>query len=959
MSIAEEPFSSQSLSFVEELYAEYMRDPQAVSSEWQRYFADLMREEPTSSCQIGPSFRPGTLFNPAGESANGNGHGGNGHGGNGHATALLSPPGEGHGVPSAVREMSIANLQDRIDQLIRAYRVRGHRIAKLDPLGQPRDKPRELELDFYGLTEADLDRTFSTRTVGGPDVATLRQVLDRLQSTYCRSIGVQYMHIDDADCRKWLQDRMELTENRRTLSWKDQTRIFTRLTDAVIFEEFIHKKYVGSKRFSLEGGESLIPLLEQAIEGAGEQGVQEVVLAMAHRGRLNVLANVMGKSPRQIFAEFDDKATEMAARGGGDVKYHLGYSNDYVTSHGKKVHLSLCFNPSHLEFINPVALGRMRAKLDRLRDRELRKGLVILVHGDAAFCGEGMTQETFNMSGLNAYATGGAIHVVLNNQIGFTTLPEQGRSTLYCTDVAKMVQSPIFHVNGEDPEAVAQVIHLAMEFRKQFQRDVVIDMYCFRRYGHNEGDEASFTQPLMYQAIEKRKTVREAYLDHLLKLGGMSREEADQIAAQRRANLEHELDEARSESFKPRAEVANNVWMRYNGGVDIDSYEVVPTSVPEPRLKELLEKLTKHPESFHPHHKLEKILKERAEMATGARKLDWGAAESLAFATIVTEGHAIRMTGQDVERGTFSHRHAMLHDVRNGTKYMPLQHLSPDQKPFFLCNSPLSETAVLGFEYGYSLDFPDALVVWEAQFGDFVNVAQVIIDQFIASAEEKWRRLSGLVMLLPHGFEGQGPEHSSGRLERFLSLVANDNMRVVVPSTPAQYFHLLRRQVLGKMRKPLIVMTPKGFLRNQDSPITDLANGHFQSVMADEGERKSVTRVLLCGGRVYFDLVKERAEKGRDDVAILRLEQLAPLPTEALKAALQKYPDGTPVVWVQDEPENMGAWRYLRVLLGERLFGRLPFSYASRKAAASPATGSPTAHKKEQREILNQAFGGT
>jgi len=960
MSTVHEQFNSQSLSFVEDLYLEYLRDPNSVSAEWQRYFADLTRDEGASStAQIGPTFVPPTLFNPDGRArgrdANGNGHG-NGNG-NSYTAAVLSPPKDGKkSMPAAVREMSMANLQDRVDQLVRAYRVRGHMIARLDPLGQPRLRPRELDLDYYDLTETDLGRKFSSRTVGGPDVATLREILDRLHNTYCRSIGVQFMHIDDANCRKWLQDRMELSENRVNLSRKEQIRIFTRLTDGVIFEEFIHKKYVGTKRFSLEGGESLIPLLDMAIEGAGEQGVSEIVLAMAHRGRLNVLANIMGKSPRLIFREFEDAAPEFQV-GGGDVKYHLGYSNDWTTAAGKKVHLSLCFNPSHLEVINPVALGRMRAKQDRMRDVEKKKGMVLLIHGDAAFCGEGLTQETLNISGLNPYSTGGAVHIIVNNQIGFTTPPEQGRSTPYCTDVAKMLQSPIFHVNGEDPEAVAQVLQLALEFRKQFQRDVVIDMYCYRRYGHNEGDEASFTQPLLYQAIEKRKTVRESYLDYLLKLGEITREEADQIAAQRRAQLEQELSVARSEDFKPRQEVVSNVWTRYVGGRDRD-VEEVDTGTSKLRLTQLVQQLVKLPADFHPHAKIEKILKQREEMGKGERKLDWATAEALAFATLATEGFSVRMTGQDCERGTFSHRHAVLHDVRHGNKYMTLAHLAPDQKRVEIENSALSEMAVLGFEYGYSLDFPDALVLWEAQFGDFVNVAQVIIDQFLASAEEKWRRLCHLVMLLPHGFEGQGPEHSSARLERFLSMVANDNMQVVVPSTPAQYFHLLRRQMLRRIRKPLVVMTPKGLLRREDSPLDDLAAGKFQKVIADDGDRRNVNRVLLCGGKVYFELFEQRKQMGRDDIAILRVEQLAPLPTEALRSALAAYSDGTPVVWVQDEPENMGAWRYLRHHLGDRLFDRLPFSGVYRKPSASPATGSHNAHKREQKELLNQAFGG-
>ena len=951
MESSTEQFHSSSLGFIEELYAEFLRDPHSVDPEWQRYFGDMERDQAAArNFQIGPSFDPGSLFNPGGSSRNGNGHG------NGHA-ALSGPNGaqQSNALRDA-RSMNVANLQDRVDQLIRAYRVRGHMIAKLDPLGLPRPTPPELGIDFYGLTEADLDRTFSTRTIYGPDMLPLRGILDRLRNTYCRSIGVQFMHIDDMKIRNWLQHRMEGTENRINLSKTEQLRIFTRLTDATILEEFIHKKFTGVKRFSLEGAESLIPLLDLTIEKAGESGVAEVVLAMAHRGRLNVLANIMGKSPRLIFREFEDAAPEFHT-GGGDVKYHMGYSNDWTTASGKKVHMSLCFNPSHLEFINPVAMGRMRAKQDRMRDYEHRRGLVVLIHGDAAFAGEGVIQETLNLCSLNAYSVGGTIHVIVNNQIGFTTLPEQARSTPYCSDVAKMLQAPIFHVNGEDPEAVATVMQLALDFRQEFQRDIVIDMYCYRLYGHNEGDEPAFTQPLLYQAIEKRKNIRESYLEHLLKLGDITREEADKIAAQRRANLEQDLSVARSEAFKPRPEVVNNVWKQYLGGRDRD-IEEVDTGTSKSRLVHLMETICKVPTDFHPHAKIEKLLKQRLEMAHGTRKFDWGAAELLAYATLLTEGHRVRITGQDCERGTFSHRHAVLHDVRDGKSFLSLRHLAPDQKPIEMQNSPLSEVAVLGYEYGYSLDYPDALVMWEAQFGDFVNVAQVIIDQFIASAEEKWRRLSGIVMLLPHGFEGAGPEHSSARLERFLELSANDNIQVAVPTTPAQMFHLLRRQVLRRARKPLIVMTPKYLLRREESALEDFATGRFQRLIDDDRQQRTVNRVLLCSGKVYYDLLDQRQSMQRDDISIVRIELLAPLPEEELRHALAKYPDGTPVVWVQEEPENMGAWRYLRVKLGEKIFGRLPFSGVYRRASASPATGSSTGHKREQKELLAKAFGG-
>ncbi|HEX3870699.1 MAG TPA: 2-oxoglutarate dehydrogenase E1 component [Pirellulales bacterium] len=939
-----EQISTLSLGFIEGLYADFLKNPDSVAPEWRDYFRELGQGAGDEEGGIGPSFRPSSIFNPPPVEES-----------NGHTNGVALHDADDIGTHKA---LSVANLQDRVDQLIRAYRVRGHMIANLDPLGRPRPIPPELQLEFYGLTDADLERAFSTRTISGPDVTTLRGIVQRMRNTYCRSIGVQFMHIDDLRIRTWLQHRMEGTENRLALLRAEQLRIFTRLTDAVIFEEFIQKKYVGAKSFSLEGAESLVPLLDLAIEKAGEQHISEIVLGMAHRGRLNVLANIMGKSPRVIFREFEDIAPEMQV-GGGDVKYHLGHSTDWTTAAGQKIHLSLAFNPSHLEFVNPVVLGRMRAKMDRINDVERRRGLAIVIHGDAAFAGEGVVQETFNLSGLVAYSTGGSVHIVVNNQIGFTTPPAEGRSTSYCTDVAKMLQSPIFHVNGEDPEAVAQVVRLALDFRHEFQRDVVIDMYCYRLRGHNEGDEPSFTQPLLYQTIEKHKSSREGYLEHLLKLGGMTREDADKIAARRREVLEQELSVARSQTFKPRTDMFPNPWMPYLGGAD-SSIEDVYTGVERQRLVTLLDAQSNVPEDFHPHAKIERILKARRDMAQGAKSLDWAAGEMLAFATIAADGFRVRLTGQDVGRGTFSHRHAVLHDIHDGHTYIPLQNLGANQAPVEIFNSPLSEIGVLGFEYGYSLDYPDALVGWEAQFGDFVNVAQVIIDQFIASAEEKWRRLSGLTMLLPHGFEGAGPEHSSARLERFLELFANDNIQVAYPSNPAQLFHLLRRQVMRELRKPLIVMTPKGLLRSPDcvSSLDDLATGRFLRVIPDSVERKRVSRVLLCTGKIYYELEGERKQTSREDVAIIRLEQLAPIPVEQLRTALLPYADGTPVFWVQEEPENMGAWRFLRINFGEKLFDRLPLAGIARKASASPATGSHSSHKREQRELLAKAFGG-
>jgi 2-oxoglutarate dehydrogenase E1 component len=855
--------------------------------------------------------------------------------------------------------LDIAIRQDRVDQLVRAYRVRGHMIAKIDPLGMPRPPMTELDPKYYHLTDEDMDRRFSSRTIYGTETLTLREILDRLRNTYCRSIGVEFMHMHDLEPKNWLQERMEGTENRLEISVAEQRRIVTLLTDAVMLEEFIQRKYLGAKSFSLEGSESLIPLLALTIERAAEHGIDEITLGMAHRGRLNVLANIMGKSPRDIFREFED-LDPLLYRGRGDVKYHMGYSSNYQAAFGRKVHLSLCFNPSHLEFVNPVVAGRVRAKQDRHGDSARSRKLSLMIHGDASMAGEGIVQETFNLSQLRAYNIGGSIHVVVNNQIGFTTPPWESRSSPYATDIAKMLQIPIFHVNGEDPEAVAQAVRLAMDFRMTFKRDVVIDMYGYRRHGHNEGDEPSFTQPVLYRAISKRIGVRDGYLEHLLALGGITREDADQIAVERRAHLEQELTVARQKDYKKVEEWLGGYWSGYLGGPEASADEADTTVDPD-SLRSLLTKLCDVPESFTPHPKIVRLLEQRREMAKGNRPIDWGTAELAAFASLVSGGVHVRFTGQDVPRGTFSQRHAVLYDYENGKTHTPLAHLSKDQKTIEIYNSALSEAGVLGFEWGYSLDCPDSLVLWEAQYGDFANVAQVIIDQFIMSAEDKWKRLSGLVILLPHGFEGSGPEHSSARLERWLSLAAEDNAQIVQPTSPSQHFHLLRRQVMRRWRKPLIVFTPKSLLRHPlaTSSIEELADGRFHRVLPDEltHRSKKVGRIILCSGKLYYELVKHRQDTGREDVAIVRLEQLYPLPKKSLLAALDSYPDGISLVWAQEEPENMGAWTYLRVRLGERVFGRWPLSVVAREESASPATGSMSSHRMEQQEIIQKAFG--
>jgi 2-oxoglutarate dehydrogenase E1 component len=784
---------------------------------------------------------------------------------------------------------------------------------------------------------------------------TVQGIFQRLRDTYCRSIGAQFLHIDDLKRREWLQHRMESTQNRPGLSRNEQLRILTRLTDAVVFEEFLRKKFPGAKTFSLEGCETLLPLLDLAIEKSGHQGVKTIVIGMGHRGRLNVLAHIVGKNPCEIFQEFTDAKPELWPER-GDVKYHLGHSGDWTMSDGRKIHLSLCFNPSHLEFVNPIVLGRVRAHQDRFDDRDCLQVLGLLIHGDAAFAGEGVIQETLNMSKLSGYAVGGVLHVIVNNQIGFTTPPDEGRSTTYATDVARMLQVPIFHVNGEDPEAVAQVVQLAMDFRAEFQSDVFIDMYGYRRLGHNETDEPTFTQPLLYRKITERPNIREGYLGHLLELKKVAREEADKILAECHAKLEQQLEAAHADKCETIPE-RRSVWRDFIGG--LEPADEPDTGVEIKKLSALLHKLTELPTGFHVHTKLERGLEARREMADGKHPLDWSAAEALALATLTTSGIRIRLTGQDTGRGTFSQRHAILYDQEDGHKFVPLQNLTSEQSPVEIYNSPLCETGALGFEYGYSLDCPKSLVLWEAQFGDFVNAAQVIIDQFITSAEDKWRRLSGLVLLLPHGFEGMGPEHSSARLERFLSLAAEDNIQIVQPTTPAQYFHVLRRQAIRNWRKPLIVFTPKSLLRHPKviSSLEDCAGVKFQRVLPDELKSQNVKRILICTGKVYFDLAAYREEHKRTGVAIVRLEQLYPLHAGLLEEVLKPYAKHTPALWVQEEPANMGAWRYLHEKFGKHLFGKFPFAPVSRFESASPATGSSHAHKLEQARLVARAFG--
>ena len=973
------------LGYVEELYEIFRRDPQAVDAVWREYFASWDEEvgpSGTSSANghingTTPSRKPPPRTTPKSKNGAAPQRSAQPSTTQHHlrAVSLFNESGTGLAqdyhpetdvpdIPLVIsQEMeNLAVMQDRVDQMIRNHRLRGHIIAHIDPLDLPRDYPPELDPEFYGFAPEDEKRQFACQTLAPGKMLPLSEILSRLRETYCRTIGVQYMHIDDFDVRHWLQHRIESTLNRVQLTHDEQIRLLTRLTDASIFEEFIRRKFVGAKSFSLEGSESLIPLLDQAIEHAAGQGIEEVVIGMAHRGRLNVLANIIGKSAREIFREFEDRDPDLHI-GGGDVKYHLGYANDFETRTGKKVRLALCFNPSHLEFVNPVAMGRLRAKMSRWKsngdDRNLEpgQGMCLQIHGDAAFAGEGVIQETLNLSELTAYTVGGTVHVIVNNQIGFTTSPSESRSTPYATDVAKMLQIPIFHVNGEDPEAVTAVVRLALDFRQHWKRDVVIDMYGYRRWGHNEADEPDFTQPKMYRAIKARKSVREAYLDELLKMGEVTQTEADGIVEGRREILEKELTEARSDTeFVPSH--LRRIGGGYYGGPERN--DEPETAVSKKQLQKLLATLSKVPDGFTPHPKIKRHLDNIAAMGRGDAPLNWAAAEALAFATLATEGIPIRLTGQDCQRGTFSHRHAVLHDLETDKTYQPLAHVADGQAPVEIYNSPLSETAVLGFEYGYSLDCLNSLTMWEAQFGDFWNVAQPIVDQFIISAEDKWNHLSGIVMMLPHGYEGMGPEHSSARLERFMSLAAEENIQIVYPTTPAQYFHLLRRQALRPWRKPLIIMSPKSLLRHLEcvSSLEDLSEGHFQRVIPDQLERPAseVKRILICSGKLYYELDAKREAVKREDVAIIRYEQLYPYKPEVLEAIMKPYADGTPVFWVQEEPINMGAWRHIRVFYGHKIFNRFPFKHITRPPSASPATGSSSSHRKEQELLLNEAF---
>jgi 2-oxoglutarate dehydrogenase E1 component len=920
--------------YVAELYRRYQEDPASVDPQWALFFA---------------GFELGTdRGNGAAEAV--------------PATVAAAAPGA---VPAGIAEPSAEPVIGVFD-LVHSYREIGHLVAHLNPLGPPPGTHPLLEPAEFGFSEADLDRTVSCGNFRGCSRATIRELTERLRATYSRTLGVEYMHIQDPEQRVWLQERMEPSLNDPALSHEERLRVLDDLTLAEGFEHFLHAKYPTAKRFSLEGGDALIPVLDALIEAGGQLGADEFVLGMAHRGRLNVLANVLRKPYEMIIAEFEGSQQAREATGDGDVKYHLGYSRDHITRAGRRVHLSLAANPSHLEAVNPVIEGMVRAKQTRKGDQESRRVVPLLIHGDAAFTGQGVVFETLWLSELDGYRTGGTVHVIVNNQIGFTTPPEAYRFTPYPSDVAKIIQAPVFHVNGDDPEAAVQAARLAIGFRQRFRKDVFIDLVCYRRQGHNELDDPTFTQPVMYRAIHAHPTPLALYRERLTAAGVTTADDAERRVREFRELLDDAQSYARD--FMPRQPVFafGGLWQGLGWAGDDWSAD---TRVPAETLRRIAEAFTRHPPGFTPHPRVARIMEQRVAMASGAAPVDWATGEALAIGSLVLEGFPVRLSGQDSGRGTFSQRHAVLHDVETGARLVPLDRIQEGQAPFTILDSMLSENAVLGFELGLALADPHQLVLWEAQFGDFANGAQVIIDQFLSSSESKWHRPSGLVLLLPHGYEGQGPEHSSARLERFLQLCAEDNMQVMNPTTPAQYFHALRRQLHRRFRKPLVVMTPKSLLRHKlaVSPVAELVSGTFRPVLDDVAlagapeagvtiARDRVQRLLLCSGKIYYALLAGRRERGRDTTALVRLEQLYPFPFAELREVVAAYPNVRQVCWVQEEPWNMGAWHAVQPRLRRVLPDGVALDYVGRPEAASPATGSYKAHQQEETELVNQAL---
>ena len=934
-------------AFIEDLYARYLDDPAAVDPSWRAYFDELGPETRGLFERTQAALRP--------------------HRDQRQSDIRLAAPGAEVVDLGGERARRLIIDHLRVVMLIRAYRVRGHLLADLDPLGLAGSRHHpELDPAAYGFSEADLDREFFLDNVLGLEKATLRRIVEILRQTYSARIGVEFMHIQHPDQKAWIQARMEGSHNLLRPSAEEKRELLEQLVEAEGFERFLHVKYPGTKRFGLDGGESTISALDAIIRQSVEMGVNEIVIGMPHRGRLNVLANVMGKPYSAIFSEFQGGAVADDVLGSGDVKYHLGTSTDLELSDGRTMHLSLTANPSHLEAVNPVVFGKVRAKQTQKGDTERSQVMGLLLHGDAAFAGQGVVHEGLEMSELRGFRTGGTLHLIVNNQIGFTTSPAYARSSPYPSDVARGVQAPIFHVNGDDPEAVVHVARLAAEFRQRFKKDVVIDLWCYRRHGHNEGDEPSFTQPLMYRTIAQHPTTRQIYTNRLVEEGVIGDAEGQALydAFQERMNAAHEA----AAGYKMnKADWLEGAWTGLTRAPD--EYERGSTAAPIELIREVGLAMTEMPETVHLHRKLERIIGQRRQTIESGTGIDWATAEHLAFGTLLREGFPVRLSGQDCGRGTFSQRHAILYDQTTEERYIPLANLHPEQAHFEVVDSFLSEEGVLGFEYGYSLADPNSLVLWEAQFGDFFNGAQVYFDQFISSGEAKWLRMSGLVCLLPHGYEGQGPEHSSARLERFLQLYADDNIQVLYPSTPASYFHALRRQMHRDFRKPLIVMTPKSLLRLRQctSTIEELGPGSsFHRVMYEKppsAADRDVKRVILCAGKVYYDLFNRRQELGLEDVtALVRLEQLAPFPKKVLAEELARYPAGARIVWCQEEPQNMGAWGFvaprIEAVLEELGMQQTTPVYAGRPPAAAPATGLYQQHVKEQATLIDAAIGG-
>jgi 2-oxoglutarate dehydrogenase E1 component len=960
------PLNGNRAALVADLYTRYRTDPGSLDPAWRRFFDEL---DPEARAVVeGFAGADGGAHASTAAAYSGTAGAERGATDDGlqqvaQSVGAFDRKAEGEITPEHIRAATLDSI--RALMMIRAYRVRGHLEADLDPLNQrPREPHPELDPRSYGFTEADMDRPIFVNHVLGFETATLRRVMERLRATYCDKIGVEFMHIQEPDQKAWIQERIENVDNRTQFTERGRKAILERLTAAETFEVFLDKKYTGTKRFGIDGGESMIPALEQILKRGGQMGLKEVVLGMPHRGRLNVLANFMGKPFRAIFHEFSGGASHPEDIGGsGDVKYHLGTSSDREFD-GNMVHLSLTANPSHLEAVNPVCVGKVRAKQMQRQDTERNEVACLLLHGDAAFAGQGLVPETLDLSELKGYRIGGTIHFVINNQIGFTTNPVNARSGPYCTEVAKSIQAPIFHVNGDDPEAVVHVARIATEFRQTFKKDVVIDMFCYRRYGHNEGDEPSFTQPMMYAAIKKHPRVRKMYAERLHQDGTIQEGEADQYVREWTEKLQTDFDTA--ESYRPnKADWLEGVWSgmaapREHGPRRGD------TGVSMETLEQVGHNLARVPESFNVHRKIQRLLDHKKQMIDTGEGVDWATGEALAFGTLLVEGHPVRLSGQDSGRGTFSQRHAVLIDQQDEHKFVPLNNLSANQAAFEVVDSPLSEAGVVGFEYGFSLAEPRALVLWEGQFGDFVNGAQVIIDQFIASGEAKWLRMSGLVMLLPHGYEGQGPEHSSARPERFLQLCAEDNIQVVNCTTPANFFHVLRRQLHRDFRKPLIVMTPKSLLRHKRcvSRLADFGpDSAFHRVLYEDelpSAPKDAKQLVLCSGKVYYDLLEERERRGGcPETHVLRVEQLYPFPADALMSLMAPYAH-CELVWCQEEPRNMGSWSFIEPFL-EEVAREVGFKnprprYAGRRAAASPATGIAEWHRREQAQLLDDAL---